>query len=225
MCPGKACQRFAGARAARASASCSSTCPGDSREARTVAALRAGEQATVAVEVRAIAARPVRRRGMRPLVEATVFDATGSMRATFFNQPWLVERYPPGTQRVLHGKADSARRLRVAHHAPGKEAAIRHPDRWARRTPATVAHYPADRGRHLGDVLEALPAATRVSERLPDRASALAAMHFPRRRGSRDGPPAAGVRGAAADAARCSCAAAPRAGAHRARRARAIRAS
>jgi ATP-dependent DNA helicase RecG len=33
----------------------------------------------------------------------------------------------------------------------------------------------------LGDVAEALPAASRVSEGLPDRASALAAMHFPRR--------------------------------------------
>ena len=45
--------------------------PSDSREARTVAALRAGEQATVAVQVLSIAMRAVRRRGMRPLVEAT----------------------------------------------------------------------------------------------------------------------------------------------------------
>src|SRR5580704_12532145 len=72
--------------------------PNDSRAARTVAALCAGEQATVAVTVRAIAMRPVRRRGMRPLVEARVYDATASMRATFFNQPWLVGRYPPATR-------------------------------------------------------------------------------------------------------------------------------
>ena len=78
--------------------------PRDSREGRTVAALKAGEPATVAVEVRRIAARAVRRRGMKPLVEATVFDATGSMRATFFNQPWLAQRYEPGTRLVLHGK-------------------------------------------------------------------------------------------------------------------------
>jgi ATP-dependent DNA helicase RecG len=68
--------------------------PSDSREARTVAGLRAGETATVAVEVRSIRARPVRSRRMRPLVEAIVFDASGSTRATFFNQPWLVEHYP-----------------------------------------------------------------------------------------------------------------------------------
>src|ERR1700704_1921349 len=36
--------------------------PSDSRQARTVAALQAGEQATVVVTVRAIASRPVRRR-------------------------------------------------------------------------------------------------------------------------------------------------------------------
>src|SRR5437660_10507503 len=96
--------------------------PSDSRQARTVAALQAGEQATVAVQVRAIASRPVRRRGMRPLVQATVADATGSMRATFFNQPWLVERYPPGTVLLLHGKTEGRGGFRVIHHAPGAAA-------------------------------------------------------------------------------------------------------
>ncbi len=74
------------------------------REARTVATLSPGESATVLVEVRSIAQRPVRRRGMRPLVEATVADASGPMKATFFNQPWLAARYRPGTRLVLHGK-------------------------------------------------------------------------------------------------------------------------
>ena len=60
------------------------------------------EVATVLVEVRAISSRPVRRRGMKPLVEATVNDASGVMKATFFNQPWrephggLVEDEQPG---------------------------------------------------------------------------------------------------------------------------------
>src|SRR6201995_687105 len=64
--------------------------PRDSRESRTVADLRADEQATVAVQVRAISSRAVRRRGMRPLVEASVRDEKGTMRATFFNPPWLL---------------------------------------------------------------------------------------------------------------------------------------
>jgi ATP-dependent DNA helicase RecG len=166
--------------------------PSDSREARTVAALRAGEQATVAVEVRAISARAVRRRGMRPLVEASVFDATGTMRATFFNQPWLVERYPSGTRLLLHGKADGRGGFSVSHHAPGAEPALG--DTAGPGASDAVAHYPASEGitstqlltlvrgaRHaLVDVPETLSAMTRVTERLPDRAGALAAMHFPR---------------------------------------------
>src|SRR5271166_5914532 len=170
--------------------------PSDRREARTVAALGAGEQATVAVEVRAIGARAVRRRGMRPLVEASVFDSTATMRATFFNQPWLLERYPPGTRLLLHGTADGRGGFRVSHHAVAAGAAGDGGGGAATAADESdaVAHYPAAEGvtstqiltlvraarPALGDVPETLPAATRVSEGLPDRASALAAMHFPR---------------------------------------------
>jgi ATP-dependent DNA helicase RecG len=169
--------------------------PRDIREARTVGELQAGEQATVAVEVRAISSRAVRRRGMLALVEARVLDATGSMRATFFNQPWLVGRYPPGTRLLLHGKADGRGGFRVSHHAVGEHAGVGPPvGAGAGAEPQTVAHYPAAEGisstqiltlmrgarASLADVTEPLSAATRVRERLTDRASALAAMHFPR---------------------------------------------
>jgi len=73
-------------------------------EARTVSELVAGEVATVTVEVRSITSRPVRRRGMKPLVEAVVGDDTGVMKATFFNQPWLERKYSAGTVLVLTGK-------------------------------------------------------------------------------------------------------------------------
>jgi ATP-dependent DNA helicase RecG len=163
--------------------------PRDHREARTVAQLEAGEQATVAVQVRSISGRAVRRRGMRGLVEATVFDDTGSMKATFFNQPWLVGRYPPGTRLVLHGKADGGGRFKVSHHAVGSD--IGGADGPADE-PRAVAHYAASEGvsstqilalvrehRHaLWDVVEPLGAGVRVGERLPERPAALAAMHF-----------------------------------------------
>jgi len=164
--------------------------PRDHREARMVSGLREGEQATVAVQVRSIASRAVRtrtgtsKRGMRGLVEATVFDESGSMRVTFFNQPWLASRYPPGTRLVLHGKADGGGRFRVSHHAIGSEVA----------SPETgsVAHYAAaegisstqilalvrERRSELADVVESLSAGVRLAERLPARATALGAMHF-----------------------------------------------
>src|ERR1700679_818641 len=143
--------------------------PRERRAARTVCELAPGEQATIEVEVRAIARRPVRRRGMRPLVEATVFDATGTLRATFFNQPWLVERYTPGTRLLLHGKAGGGGAFNVAYHARGAELG-------AAATAAGVAHYPAAEGvsstqiltlvrEHrdaLADVAEPLPAALRA---------------------------------------------------------------
>jgi ATP-dependent DNA helicase RecG len=164
--------------------------PRDHQDAREIAGLADGEVATVAVEVRAIAARPVRRRGMRPLVEATVADGSGVMKATFFNQPWLARRYVPGTRLMLHGKHETGRGFRVQGHAVtaaagGGEAGPATPD-------GAVAHYPATDGLSstqilalvrahagvLGDVLEPLPAGLRALERLPDRAAALTAMHF-----------------------------------------------
>ncbi|HZU39654.1 MAG TPA: ATP-dependent DNA helicase RecG [Solirubrobacteraceae bacterium] len=162
--------------------------PRDRREARSVAELVAGETATVVVEVRSISSRSVRRRGMRPLVEATVGDASGLMKATFFNQPWLVQRYPPGTRLVLHGKYEARNRFRVQGHARTGEGVGT-----ADGAAEAVAHYPATEGlsstqilalvrAHAGalsDVPEPLPAGLRVREALPDRAGALTVSHFP----------------------------------------------
>jgi ATP-dependent DNA helicase RecG len=158
--------------------------PRDRREARGVAELVPGESATVLVQVRSISSRPVRRRGMRPLVEATVADATGPMKATFFNQPWLVQRYPPGTRLMLHGKLQGRNRFGVQAHARTTEAIV---DR------SGVAHYPATDGlsstqifalvhEHadlIGAGFDPLSAALRCAERLPARADALSAVHFP----------------------------------------------
>jgi ATP-dependent DNA helicase RecG len=158
--------------------------PRDRREARTVADLVPGESATVLVAVRSISSRPVRRRGMRPLVEATVADATGPMKAAFFNQPWLVQRYPPGTRLILHGKLAGRNRFGVQAHAPTTEAIV---------DGGGVAHYPATDGlsstqifalvrQHadlIGVTYDPLSATLRAAEHLPGRADALSAVHFP----------------------------------------------
>jgi ATP-dependent DNA helicase RecG len=150
--------------------------------ARTVAALVQGETASVVVEVRSIRSRPVRRRGMRPLVEATVADETGLMGATFFNQPWLEKKYRPGTRLALTGKYEGRNRFRVQQHAPTNEAA---------GTSDDVAVYAATDGitstqilalvqEHLQtafDTIEPLPGRLRAAQRLADRAGALLAAH------------------------------------------------
>src|SRR5689334_4374375 len=62
--------------------------PRDRRAARLIGELAMDEVATVVVQVLSITSRPVRRRGMKPLVSARVSDESGTMTVTFFNQPW-----------------------------------------------------------------------------------------------------------------------------------------
>jgi ATP-dependent DNA helicase RecG len=164
--------------------------PRDRSEARTIAELGMDEVATVAVEVRAITSRPVRRRGMKPLVEATVADHTGIMKATFFNQPWLERRYRPGTRVMLQGKYQGRNRFRVQFHAQTGDQV---------GTGGDIATYPATDGlsttqiaalvrEHraaLADVVDPLPARMRAAGRWADRAAALGAAHFGDQEGGR----------------------------------------
>ncbi|MDX6722020.1 MAG: ATP-dependent helicase RecG, partial [Solirubrobacteraceae bacterium] len=165
--------------------------PRDSGEARTIAELAPDETATVIVEVRAITSRPVRRRGMKPLVEATVTDATGVMKATFFNQPWLKDAYRPGTRLVLAGKYQGANRFRVNTHARtdavagAGEAASQYPATKGLTSTQILAAVREHRDA-VADVVEPLPAALRSAEGLPDRPAALAAAHFGDREGGRE---------------------------------------
>src|SRR3954454_21091498 len=151
--------------------------------ARTVAELQPDEVATVLVEVRSITSRPVRGREMKPLVEATVGDATGVMKATFFNQPWLQRAYPPGTRLMLQGKYQARNRFRVNRHAPTEEVAA---------VGDAVAEYPATKGitstqilalvqehrQAAFDEVERLPGRLRAQERLPDAPAAYLSAHF-----------------------------------------------
>ena len=161
-------------------------------EARTVATLQRGETATVLVEVKRIDTRSVRRRGMKPRVAATVADATGSMEVSFFNQPWLAQRYPPGTRLLLTVRTDPRGRTSVTAHAPTDLQVA---------ADAQVAQYPASEGidstrilalmrEHrdaIADTIEPLPARLRTAERLPDRPASLSALHFPGSEGEAEG--------------------------------------
>ena len=95
--------------------------PVESGRVGTIAGVPEDERVTLLVQVQRIASRPVRRRGMRPLVEALVTDGTGVLRVAFFNQPWLVERYPPGTKLLLSGTSKGPGRFSVAAHAPSSD--------------------------------------------------------------------------------------------------------
>jgi ATP-dependent DNA helicase RecG len=166
--------------------------PRDRQDARTIMELSPGETATVVVEVRSIASRPVRKRGMRPLVEAVVADETGTMKATFFNQPWLERKYRPPARLLLQGKYEARNRFRVQFHAPTGEAV-------GAAQAGEVATYPATEGLSSTQILalvrewrgaaqealEPLPARLRARDNLPDRPAALDAAHFGDHEGGR----------------------------------------
>jgi ATP-dependent DNA helicase RecG len=164
--------------------------PRERRVARQIAELMPGEQANVLVEVRSITSRSVRRRGMKPLVEATVADGTGVMKAVFFNQPWLERRYRPGIRLALYGKYDARNSFKVSSHSEttdvgGAVEGIAHYAVSEGITSTQLAELVREHRHAIADVIEPLDARLRVRERLPDRQAALADMHFGAGQGGR----------------------------------------
>jgi ATP-dependent DNA helicase RecG len=157
----------------------------DRREVRPVADLAPGEEATVAVAVRGVTVKPMRDR-RRKRVEARVFDDSGPMMAVWFNQPWVARQLGEGAGVVLHGKLRRRGEFWVTEHEPfGDGLAV--------RSMGLVPVHPATEGisaarlrdlmwearPRMAAVVEPLPSALRIAERLPDRPAALDAVHFP----------------------------------------------
>ncbi|MFN8173600.1 MAG: ATP-dependent DNA helicase RecG [Solirubrobacteraceae bacterium] len=165
----------------------------DRRDARAVASLAPGEDATVVVTVSRIALRRTRRRGLT-LVEATVADDSGPMRAVWFNQPWVAERVAAGERVVLYGRYEGRNRFRVGDWQPAPAGAAGATLEREASSAGLVPVYPAAEGiaskrirelawayrEAVGDVVDPLPAALLAGERLAGRPAALAAVHFPR---------------------------------------------
>ncbi len=172
-----------------------------------IAELAEGAVATLQVEVRSVNARPTRRRGLR-IVEATVFDRSGSIKVAWFNQAWLADKLRPGTRLLLRGKRDRRGFKPESFEIVGAEGAeVRTPD--PIREPSAsgpppglhtfglVPAHPAGEGVRAAkirewvhgalagarDVLEPLPAAIRERRSLALCSDARVAIHFPRTEG------------------------------------------
>ncbi|HET8955575.1 MAG TPA: ATP-dependent DNA helicase RecG [Solirubrobacterales bacterium] len=70
---------------------------------RELGSLEPGETATILVEVQGPQPRPFRKGRLR-MVSVKVGDATGHVRATWFNQPWVASKLIPGTPLLMTGK-------------------------------------------------------------------------------------------------------------------------
>ena len=67
-----------------------------------IADLRAGEPATVKVKIKTLNKVPTFRRRM-VIVRGLLEDETGSISATWFNQPWMLEQLKPGDEIYVSG--------------------------------------------------------------------------------------------------------------------------
>jgi ATP-dependent DNA helicase RecG len=79
-----------------------------------VADLEPGDSGTVRVEVLGSTPRPFRKRGLS-ITSVKVGDDSGSLRATWFNQPWIAQQLQPGSTFLLTGSRDK-RGFRVAEY-------------------------------------------------------------------------------------------------------------
>jgi ATP-dependent DNA helicase RecG len=79
-----------------------------------VASLEPKKQATVLVEVLGAKPSAFRRRGLS-ILSVKVGDESGSVRATWFNQPWVAQKLTPGTSLLLTGSRDK-RGFRVSEY-------------------------------------------------------------------------------------------------------------
>src|SRR5829696_6638013 len=158
----------------------------DRAEPIGLADLKLGEQATVEVEVVRARVRPTRRRRLT-ILEADVFDATGTAKAVWFNRAWLADRLAAGTRLLLHGKLEK-RGFTVAEHEfldSGEDAGL--------HTTGIVPIHPASeriRPQRIREwVWRALPLARHAGDpirgrlrrelRMAGTADSLTASHFP----------------------------------------------
>ena len=135
------------------------------------------EEVAIAGVVREVRTRRIG--GRRTIVTARVEDAGGSISASWFNQPWLVERLSPGTHVRLRGKLgrygfdvksyDVGETRATADFAPVYPASEQVPS-WRVRELARTAL-----DSYVNAVRDPLPA----SLDLPLRRDALHAIHLP----------------------------------------------
>jgi ATP-dependent DNA helicase RecG len=156
-------------------------------EVREVADLRIGEEATVRVTVRSARVRPTRRRNLR-LVEASVADGSGPMKAVWFNQVYLAERLRPGTNLLLNGKLDrSGFRVRTHEFVSGSgtpegihtTGIVPVHGATARLSAGKLREWAWQAIGLAGDAIEPLPAELRARRGLPTTADGLRGVHFP----------------------------------------------
>lgn len=159
----------------------------DFSQAALIIDLAPGQTATVYAEVQKISMRRAFRRNLT-VIEAVISDSSGTMRAVWFNQPYLVTSIPVGTMGNFAGKVTATADglcLSSPVFEPGESPAT--------HTGGLIPIYPETKGitsrgiRYLvkpvldtiGQIPDCVPEAALRAAKMTDITTALRTVHFP----------------------------------------------
>ncbi len=153
-----------------------------------VSSLEPKKQATVRVEVLGNEPSTFQRRGLS-ITSVKVGDDSGSVRATWFNQPWVAQKLTQGTSLLLTGSRDK-RGFRVSEYelmdSGPRALSAEEANKLVPVHPATEQLKPQRLRQWMeqaiplaSNVLEPLPAEMRTRRGLAGAADAVKAVHFP----------------------------------------------
>jgi ATP-dependent DNA helicase RecG len=177
------------------------------RQIRQLGSVEPGETATILVEVLGARPRPFRKRRLT-IVGVKVGDESGTIRATWFNQPWVAEKLTPGTELLLTGKLTARgfavneweitrsgpRVLSEGEGGPAGEGVLDPPPplppaggselmpvhpATEKLRPQKIREWAEQACRLAPNAIEGLPAELRVRRGLAGVGEALRAAHFP----------------------------------------------
>ena len=147
-----------------------------------------GEQVTVIGTIDSVHSRPIRG-GKASIVEVIISDGTGGLRLSYFNQPWLANRFKKGDAISVSGKIDQylgrlvmnspdwepieVDSLHTNRIVPVYSLTGRITQKWLRNLMNQVINYWAPA------VVDALPDSVRNSANMMPLGDALLQVHFP----------------------------------------------
>jgi ATP-dependent DNA helicase RecG len=160
----------------------------DYSQLKPIKSLWYGEQVTVIGTIQSVNTRPIRG-GKATIVEVILSDGTAALRLSFFNQPWLANRFKQGDALSVSGKVDQylgrlvmnspdwesveTDNLHTNRIVPIYSLTERVAQKWLRGLMKQVVEYWAP------NVPDALPESVRTSARVMPLADALLQIHFP----------------------------------------------
>lgn len=147
-----------------------------------------GEQVTVIGTIQSVHTRPIRG-GKASIIETIINDGTGAIRLTYFNQPWLANRFKVGDAISVSGRVDQylgrlvmnnpdwepveVENLHTNRIVPIYPLTERVTQKWLRNLMKQVVTYWAPA------VADALPESVRNSANVMPLGEALLQIHFP----------------------------------------------